>query len=361
MTATDPITAAREALEECVEWIENCDNATGEPMLRDKSDVVADARAALSALPAAAGAGEGEYEFFRDPAYYDMWAVRAKGSASFNDTIHVATEQEAARLASLLSRRPVPPSEGGELATKLRELDAKATPGPWKVFKTVIGGVDYGKAWVEPEDVEEGVLCSGSGGARSWTRYILDAQGHDDNDPNADLIVFLRNNVETILASLSSADECAKLRGERDATAHERDELTIAHRHAVFHYEEQKARADTAETSPTALRGEVERLTYERAELETAHRHAVFHYNEQKARAEAAEARAASARDEGLERAAKVADAKAAAVKISCECEGYGCTCGNYDDAGRAGADAAERDTLFSLATAIRSLKGGAS
>ena len=35
------------------------------------------------------------YEIFSDASYYDMICIRKKGSIDFNETIHVATIQEA--------------------------------------------------------------------------------------------------------------------------------------------------------------------------------------------------------------------------------------------------------------------------
>lgn len=58
---------------------------------------------------------------------------------------------------------------------------------------------------------------------------------------------------------------------------------------------------------------------------------------------------AARGRKAGLEEAAKVADGLTIG---GCACEGYGCTCGNYDDAGAAGA----ASTAVHIAAAIRAL-----
>jgi hypothetical protein len=60
------------------------------------------------------------WEFFRDPAYFDMWAVRRDDKRSFNDAIHVLRAEEAERLATLLNKyerarpEPVTPDREGE-------------------------------------------------------------------------------------------------------------------------------------------------------------------------------------------------------------------------------------------------------
>lgn len=59
-----------------------------------------------------------------------------------------------------------------------------ATPGPWTTCVTSIHGKEYGKRWVERAD-KELLLISGTGGARSYTREIVEAQKHDDSDINA--------------------------------------------------------------------------------------------------------------------------------------------------------------------------------
>jgi hypothetical protein len=43
------------------------------------------------------------YEYYNDPAYYDMWAVREVGDSNFNNVVHVATEEKAKDLVKLLS------------------------------------------------------------------------------------------------------------------------------------------------------------------------------------------------------------------------------------------------------------------
>jgi hypothetical protein len=58
------------------------------------------------------------------------------------------------------------------------------TPGPWVTRVTTIHGKEYGKRWIERAD-EELLLISGTGGARSYTREIVEAQKHDDSDTNA--------------------------------------------------------------------------------------------------------------------------------------------------------------------------------
>lgn len=42
------------------------------------------------------------YEMFRDPAYYDLWAVRKTGSSGFNEAFHVTSAAEAEHLIAAL-------------------------------------------------------------------------------------------------------------------------------------------------------------------------------------------------------------------------------------------------------------------
>ena len=46
---------------------------------------------------------EPHYEYFADPAYYDMWAVRRSDQRRFEDAQHVDTEDLARRLAEQLT------------------------------------------------------------------------------------------------------------------------------------------------------------------------------------------------------------------------------------------------------------------
>jgi hypothetical protein len=66
----------------------------------------------------------------------------------------------------------------------LRDGCEGVTPGPWVTRVTTIHGKEYGKRWIERAD-EELLLISGTGGARSYTREIVEAQKHDDSDTNA--------------------------------------------------------------------------------------------------------------------------------------------------------------------------------
>jgi hypothetical protein len=43
------------------------------------------------------------FEYFNDPCYYDMWAVREVGTSSLNDTAHVVTKEEAEWLTKRLN------------------------------------------------------------------------------------------------------------------------------------------------------------------------------------------------------------------------------------------------------------------
>lgn len=46
---------------------------------------------------------ETHYEYFVDPAYYDLWAVRRTDRRSFTEARHVDTEVEARQLAEQLT------------------------------------------------------------------------------------------------------------------------------------------------------------------------------------------------------------------------------------------------------------------
>lgn len=79
-----------------------------------------------------------KWETFRDPAYYDCWAVRLEGDLSFNATFHLVNGDEAKALVEFLNRRSPPPAvEGG-----WRELDGRGSlwrekMGEMQVYTTV--------------------------------------------------------------------------------------------------------------------------------------------------------------------------------------------------------------------------------
>ena len=49
------------------------------------------------------------YEYFHDPCYYDMWAVRRKDQRAFSQAWHVATQKEAQSLAEHLNKLELAP------------------------------------------------------------------------------------------------------------------------------------------------------------------------------------------------------------------------------------------------------------
>jgi hypothetical protein len=50
-----------------------------------------------------------KWEYFQDPSYYDMYAVRPIGDKEFNSKLlfHVTNESEASRLAELLNSKEI--------------------------------------------------------------------------------------------------------------------------------------------------------------------------------------------------------------------------------------------------------------
>lgn len=147
--------------------------------------------------------------------------------------------------------------------TELRELEARATKGPWKLAVTTIHGVTYGGVWIEPSDPDNLVQISGSGGARSFTNRIVDIQRHDDNDANAALIVAMRNNFVALLDRVQAAEaraasleaEVEKARGERDEARADSEELCDTCNENLSLLLTERTRAETAETKLRTARG----------------------------------------------------------------------------------------------------------
>jgi len=97
-----------------------------------------------------------------------------------------------------------------QIETWIASLDG-VTPGPWQVEQSTIGGFTYGKAWITPVDPDYMLPITGSGGAMSWTREIVEGQIHDNNDVNAAHIA--RCDPDTIRAVLT---ELLELRAENE-------------------------------------------------------------------------------------------------------------------------------------------------
>lgn len=63
--------------------------------------------------PSGASQGEGTWECFSDPSYYDMWAVRLKGETRFHQVFHLFNGDEAKALVDVLNRS-APPVTGDQ-------------------------------------------------------------------------------------------------------------------------------------------------------------------------------------------------------------------------------------------------------
>lgn len=91
--------------------------------------------------------------------------------------------------------------------------ESKHTPGPWRVHHTTIHGKTYGAPWIEPEDDETDIQISGSGGATSFTRRIVEFRGTDVDEVNAAFIVRAVNSYDThraLIAELVEALEASQ-------------------------------------------------------------------------------------------------------------------------------------------------------
>lgn len=51
------------------------------------------------------------WEVFRDPTYYDMWAVRHRAYRKLEEAYHLPTEAEARHLAKILNYALVDPGK----------------------------------------------------------------------------------------------------------------------------------------------------------------------------------------------------------------------------------------------------------
>ena len=91
---------------------------------------------------------------------------------------------------------------------RLRELLAKATPGPW-VYSDMMPNT-YGPAFVDGPDTQCLAIC-GDGVRRSETHGFCLKMHDGESEANAALIVALRNNADALLA------ERAALKGQVEA------------------------------------------------------------------------------------------------------------------------------------------------
>lgn len=95
---------------------------------------------------------------------------------------------------------------------ELRRLALAATPGPWELERRVIHGKDYGVYGViltpdEPNEEEDGerlLRMSGSGGAISYSRYVVRPSDVDADDEN--LTYIAAANPAQVLALLDALD-----------------------------------------------------------------------------------------------------------------------------------------------------------
>jgi len=109
-----------------------------------------------------------KWETFRDPAYYDCWAVRLEGDFSFNATFHLVNGDEARALVEFLNRRSPPPAvEGG-----WREIASAPKDGTRFLTFDDYYGVRMGRAFIraDHDDWLSYVDCNGNsskGGIRA--------------------------------------------------------------------------------------------------------------------------------------------------------------------------------------------------
>lgn len=98
----------------------------------------------------------------------------------------------------------------------LGRLIEAATEGPWRLDFTELHGRRYGlngivSAAIDEESDPPGPvtrLMTGSGGARSWTEYVVKATGADNDENDYALIVALRNSAPTLLACARALEKC---------------------------------------------------------------------------------------------------------------------------------------------------------
>lgn len=94
--------------------------------------------------------------------------------------------------------------------------EIKHTPLPWQVWQTLINCNEYGGHWIEPADKDQDICISGSGGARSYTRRVIDTQIHDDNKANAEFIVRACNSHYDLLECLKNSIDAMEKFGIAD-------------------------------------------------------------------------------------------------------------------------------------------------
>jgi hypothetical protein len=91
-----------------------------------------------------------------------------------------------------------------EQLQEIEERCEKATLGPWKtVPAAVINGKPFGPLHIAIDG--DGILITGSGGARSWTTDVFKKQIHDDNDRNADFVAHSRTDIPALCTALREA------------------------------------------------------------------------------------------------------------------------------------------------------------
>lgn len=91
------------------------------------------------------------------------------------------------------------------MAEEIERLEKLATPGPWALSYTELHGKRYGLNGIVPADPAALQQISGSGGAKSFTRYVIEPDMmHDNIENECALVVYLRNNAPAISAALRS-------------------------------------------------------------------------------------------------------------------------------------------------------------
>lgn len=98
--------------------------------------------------------------------------------------------------------KPVTPADA---IRRLREVEAKATPGPWSTRGTAAVSNRYPG-------------CSVSTGNRCW--FVVDGEGRDRNAANARMIAFARNALPALLDVVEAARELRRCE-PMDDDAHE--------------------------------------------------------------------------------------------------------------------------------------------
>lgn len=145
------------------------------------------------------------------------------------------------------------------MAEEIERLMKEATPGPWELSYTEVHGKRYGLNGIVPSDPAVLQKISCSGGAKSFTRYVIEPDMvHDNIENECRLIVTLVNHAPAIITALRDADRC---RADLDQARRERDELFAACADAVKATNEQvdakigaATRALTAEAESKRLR-----------------------------------------------------------------------------------------------------------